>query len=226
MILSMKLSISVPDDLWTSVSAKTGGGPSDTVQLALRALAKVQRAEERPLAHAPYPSDEFQYLDSFEGAVGNAVDSILVVKDFGYHFGLRAGRGLQSEDIDALSKPGAFKEFKAQVSLPEEPAADRELPGESPSLFSGYFLDWLHALLHPGEDEIIREEFPEGIDLDRLHPANRAGRRWSGIWWNEDGSAATLSDTCAKSAFEALLDIRDEALRRVARAKSDEGRAQ
>jgi hypothetical protein len=44
--------------------------------------------------------------------------------------------------------------------------------------------------------------------------------------WNEDGSAATLSDTFAESAFEALIDIRDEAIRRLAAAKTDKGSVQ
>jgi hypothetical protein len=223
----MKLSISVPDELWTTVSAKTGSGPSDTVQLALRALAEVQRAEDRPLAHAPYPSDAATYLPYFEGAVNHAVKSILHVKDFGYQFGLRAGWGLSSEDIDALSDPGALKKFQAEVSLrSEDSAADRELPSESPSLFTNYFLGWLYALLHPDEVEIIQEEFEEGFDLEMFHRADRAGRTVSGMRWNEDGSAATLSDTFAESAFEALIDIRDEAIRRLAAAKTDKGSVQ
>jgi hypothetical protein len=234
----MKLSISVPDDLWTSVSAKTGGGPSDTVQRALRVLAEVQRGEERPLAHAPDQSDLDQYLPSFEKAVDEAVYSILAAQRNGYRFGLLAATHLTGQDLDALVEADAWREFRAVVCLPyvaqatldqavrEEQSADETAaqggPRDEIPFFSGYFGNWLADLLQPKERE-LRETPPE-TEIELHEIMGEPFQDVHGVQWDVERREATLSETYARSAFEALLDVRAEAIRRLAAAKTDEGR--
>ncbi len=102
----MKLSVSVPDELWLNVSARGTVGPSEVVQRALRLLELSEKEAERPMARAPSSTDLASYAENFNSAADLAAMALHTAPDAGYRVGLELSHGLQPDDLAALDDPG------------------------------------------------------------------------------------------------------------------------
>jgi hypothetical protein len=210
----MKLSISVPDDLWASVQTPDAVGPSDIVQRALREHADQLRRSARPLANAPIQNDPEIYEPDFTLAVEAAAGLIHRELDNGYRLGLLIAVGLATEDLAVLETPEAARDLQAIA---------RGLGPVVPSVYSWGFQSNIEAvlrdLIEPANDDAEKRAVQVEILGDWVASA-------VGVTWEGEGrdSRPILSDTYVKGALNALRDVRDEALRRIRSA--DRPRAQ
>jgi hypothetical protein len=191
----MKFSVSVPDELWEAV--ERDGGPSETVQAALRALLDVQRAASRPLANAPDQANLQQYRPAFDEAVNQAVSKLRLALDQGYQLGLELAPGMGTSDFDLLDGPQALEGlhdlFSEWVENPFSDALNNRATevvwsgrrGDSPGIHER-FVQWHRYVENPGE-----------LDL----------QRWDGEYMT--------------GVLAALRDVRDEALRQIKPREGD-----
>ncbi len=203
----MKLSISVPDDLWASVHTDTSQGPSDTVQRALRVLADQHRAAQRPLAHAPDQNDLDRYRPAFEKAVEAAETAFREMLNSGYQFGLLVAGGLTGSDFAVLDNPAVVAEIQAIILAWGFEAETENLSFE--------FCSFVGTTLSAWSDD---ESELQGTIQDLLGDDDGA----PGVQWqdgeSEDGTAAVfpaVNRTFADGIVRALRDVRDEAARRL-----------
>ena len=216
MVADMKVTVSVPDDLWAEASPDDSSGPSDTVQRGLRALADQLRASKRPLANAPDQSNLERYQPMFDQAVETTARAIGAVLDNGYRFGLLLAPGLTPADFEVIDRRGARTEIQEIVREWGEDGF-----GDFSSEFAGHVSKVLDAL-NPDKDR-DRSNLLEDV----LGTADTGV--WTGVAWTQEpdkGDQARLSDTFADGVLAALRDVRDEATRRMTsdRARDTEGK--
>jgi len=207
----MKLSVSVPDDLWAQVHAE-GAGPSDTVQRGLRTLVEELRQARRPLANAPDQANLDRYRDTFDSAVETTTRTLHATLDNGYRLGLLLAPGLVGSDFDALEHPDAAAGLQDLVSSWGQDYGD-----VYSSEFTASVNTVLENLCAAGADTetgALRQQ----ILGDEVEPG-------AGVSWRHDGGEPypKLSDTFAQGAIAALLDVRDEAMRRMRTSMPEEG---
>jgi hypothetical protein len=199
----MKLSVSVPDDLWAQVHPE-GAGPSETVQRGLRTLAEELRRAKRPLANAPDQANLDRYREAFDSAVETTTRTIQAALDNGYRLGLLLAPGLVASDFDALELPRAVAGLQTVVASWGEDDGD---------VYSHEFT-WsvttaLDNLKGPDSGAETRARLQEILgEEDAPGP---------GVRWRQEGEEVLpeLSDTFARGALAALRDVRDEATRRM-----------
>jgi hypothetical protein len=88
----MKLSISVPDELWSKVSGPNSS-PSEVVQRALNEMAQ-RRQPGRPFAHAP----DDQVIEECKSEIDLAIESLLSERRYYRGLGYKAGAMLAADD--------------------------------------------------------------------------------------------------------------------------------
>ena len=197
----MKLSVSVPDDLWAQVHAE-GAGPSDTVQRGLRTLAEELRRARRPLANAPDQTNLGRYRDTFDAAVETTTRTLKATLDNGYRFKLLLAPGLVGSDFDALEHPGAAAGLQEVVSSWGEDYGD---------FYSGEFTSFVNGVLEkldPADADAETRARLQQILGGEVDPG-------AGVRWRHEGGdlLPQLSDTFAQGSIAALQDVRDEAMR-------------
>jgi hypothetical protein len=207
MINDMKITVSVPDDLWAEASPDDSNGPSDTVQRALRALAEQLRASKRPLASAPDQSNLEKYQPMFDEAVEITAKTVGAALDNGYRFGLLLAPGLTPGDFETIDVRGARSEIQEIVF---------HLGTDGGTDFSLEFADHVQHVLDWSESDENRERRDL---LDDVLGTEDTGA-WTGVLWTSEAGEAEwinprLSDTFADGVLAALRDVRDEATRRM-----------
>lgn len=207
----MKVTVSVPDDLWAEANPADSNGPSDTVQRALHLLRDQLRAAQRPLANAPDQANLDRYRQMFDEAVETTAKSIQTVLDNGYRFGLLLAPGLTPPDFETIEKPDAGPEIKELVF-----AWGDGLPDP----FSWEFAAQVAEVLDASNSD-------EDPDLHRLldevlgGPDNRStGVIWTQSPYDETKSLPRLTDTYTNGLLAALRDVRDEATRQMTSERS------
>ena len=216
MVADMKVTVSVPDDLWAEASPDDSSGPSDTVQRGLRALADQLRASKRPLASAPDQSNLERYQPMFDQAVETTARSVGVVLDNGYRFGLLLAPGLTPADFEVIDRRGARMEIQEIVW---------EWGEDGVSAFSREFAAHVSQVL----DAYSSDKDRDRRDLLEDVLGTEDTDVWTGVVWTQEpgeGDQARLSDTFADGVLAALRDVRDEATRRMTsdRARDTEGK--
>jgi hypothetical protein len=212
----MKFSISVPDDLWAEAATDGSTGPSDLVQQALRALISTRQPSDQPLAHAPDSSKLSEYRPLFSASVDRLTQGLREIVDSGYRLGLVLAADLSPTDFELLDN-----ELTARRALQlafRERGDPNQVVDEDPNNFSSLF--WLG----------VQQYFEDGLDLlgepGEIHP----GLIWEydpdlehedHLGWCE-GYRIRLAPQMAKAAVDAMRDVRDQALRDLAGAASDE----
>lgn len=214
MVADMKVTVSVPDDLWAEASPDDSRGPSDTVQRGLRALADQLRASKRPLANAPDQSNLERYQPMFDQAVETTAGLVGDVLDNGYRFGLLLAPGLTPDDFEVIDRQGARTGIQEIVW---------EWGIDGVSDFSSEFALHVNQVL----DALNPDKDRDGRDLleDVLGTEGIEVEVWTGVVWAQDlegKETPRLSDTFADGVLAALRDVRDEATRR--RMTSDRAR--
>ena len=203
----MKLSVSVPDDLWSQVH-QADNGPSETVQRGLRSLLTELREADRPLANAPDQEHLDRYRPAFDAAVDAATRNVRDVLEAGYRLGLLLAPGMVGADFDALDDPGIAGPVRTLIESWGEDDDGR---------FTGDFLGYVETVLNAafiggtGSDaqtaatvrELLGGEDEPGV-----------GVRWVKAP-SDDLLLPSLSTTFADGIVLALRDVRDEALRRL-----------
>ena len=216
MVADMKVTVSVPDDLWAEARPDDSSGPSDTVQRGLRALADQLRASKRPLANAPDQSNLERYQPMFDQAVETTARSVGAVLDNGYRFGLLLAPGLTPADFEVIDRRGARTEIQEIV---------REWGEDGVSDFSREFAGHVSKVLdafNSDKDRDRRDLLEEVLGIEDTDV-------WTGVAWTQEpgkGDQARLSDTFADGVLDALRDVRDEATRRMTsdRVRDTEGK--
>jgi hypothetical protein len=193
----MKLSVSVPNDLWRTVHTE-GAGASETVQRALQCLAATDGVQG-PLANAPGQANLDRYRDDFESAVERATHEIERMRENGYRFGLSLAIGLNGSDFDALDDPDAGAEIDEIVYW----GYTGDL--HDSDVFSAGLPAYVVGLIHDKDDD-EGDHWPSETFGDEDH--TRAGVGW-------EDSHPILSHTFTESLMAALRDVRDEAVRRL-----------
>ena len=206
MVADMKVTVSVPDDLWAEASPDDSRGPSDTVQRGLRALADQLRASKRPLANAPDQSNLERYQPMFDQAVETTARSVSAVLDNGYRFGLLLAPGLTPADFEVIDYPEARTEIQEIVW---------EWGQGGYVFFSFEFADHVNQVLdaYNSDKDRDRRDLLEDVLGDEDIEV------WTGVVWTPapggDYRAPRLGDTFADGVLDALEDVRDEATRRM-----------
>jgi hypothetical protein len=202
----MKVTVSVPDDLWAEANPDDSSGPSDTVQRALHLLRDQLRASRRPLANAPDQANLERYQAMFDEAVDVTARSVGAVLDNGYRFGLLLAPGLTPADFEVIDGRGARTEIQEIVW---------EWGQDGVSDFSWEFAGHINSVL----DNYNSDEDRDRNALLRDVLGDEDTEVWTGVAWStapgEVGQTAPrLSDTFADEVLAALRDVRDEATRR------------
>ena len=226
MVGVMKLSVSVPDDLWTEVHTDSSG-PSETVQKGLRALLEVQRAEAIPMANAPDAPTRESSRDRFESAVDKATRTITEVRSTGYRFGLLIADGMTIEDFEALD--GDTRALQEQL---RRAVIDPETYGTDFTI-SWAFMGHIGAVLSPlwenDVDDLDEDGQARRVELDSVFGDD--DQPAPGVdWVSADqydaaligGIVPVISDLYADGVIAALADVRDEAMRRMRRISPKE----
>ena len=207
----MKVTVSVPDDLWVDASPADSNGPSDTVQRALHLLRDQLRAAQRPLANAPDQANLDRYRPIFDKAVATTAKSIETVLDNGYRFGLLLAPGLTPADFESIEEPDAGTEIKDLVFFWGE--------GGHPT-FSSEFAAHVAEVLDAcdsNEDPDLRSLLEEVLG----GPENpSSGVVWTESPLDEDQVLPRLTDTYTDGVLAALKDVRDEATRQMTSQRS------
>lgn len=203
MLPVMKVTVSVPDDLWQAAHTKESAGPSDTVQRALRTLVERQRANDRPLANAPDQANLDRYSNLFEAAVESASEAIRSALDNGYRFGLLLAPGMGPNDFERLDKPEAVSAIQHLIFE----------WGDDWDLFSWEFSSHIESILTGMASGDATELGRLGDELlgEPDEPA-------AGVHWEKGERAEELpriTTTYAEGILAALRDVRDEATRRM-----------
>lgn len=126
----MKISISVPDDLWESV-ASPGASPSQTVQEALKQVARMRAtSEERVSGASQRLLDQLTAYDDAD-PLAELVEGAHDLQTKGYAIGVELGKSLPWVDLEALPsgtdlRAGLFAAMDDQsVSAALEDVRDR-----------------------------------------------------------------------------------------------------
>ena len=203
----MKITVSVPDELWAEANPDDSSGPSDTVQRALRLLRDQLRASRRPMANAPDQADLERYRALFDEAVESAAASVGAALDNGYRFGLLLAPGLTPVDFEVIDNREAREEIQELV---------REWGEEGVSGFSSDFVRHVRQVL----DAYNSDEEQERRDLLREVLGTDEDEVWTGVVWEPDPDVEgqwlpRLTDTFADGVLAALRDVRDQAIRQI-----------
>lgn len=203
----MKLSVSVPDDLWSQVH-QADNGPSETVQRGLRSLLTELREADRPLANAPDQEHLDRYRPAFDVAVDAATRNVRDMLEAGYRLGLVLAPGMAGADFDVLDDPGTAGAVRTLIESWAQEYDER---------FSGDFLGYAETVLNAayidgtGSDAQTAETVRELLGGEE-DPG--VGVRW--VQSPSEGLIVpSLSTTFADGIVLALRDVRDEALRRL-----------
>jgi hypothetical protein len=211
----MKLSVSVPDELWLAVNDPRTGA-SDTVQRGLRLLAEAHRESERPMANAPAGVDDDALRDAFKVAVDGAMRSAQQVLEHGYRFGLAVASAMTPSDFETIDQRTAVEHLKYAFLW-----LGRPYEGPEDCDFSFEFCQRLEELLTRAYDPSNPDEEGELVlrlvgDLEAPSP---------GVRWIDDPDGddflPSVSDPFAEAVLNAMKDVRDEALRNL-RASHEE----
>lgn len=212
----MKITVSVPDDLWTDANPADSNGPSDTVQRALHLLRDQLRASRRPLANAPNQANLERYRQSFDQAVKTTAEAIGTVLDNGYRLGLQLAPGLTPADFETIDDQGARKAIQDIVfdwGEDEHAPFSWELAAHVGEVLQAFASD---------EDTDLRRFLGEVLG-DEDDPST--GVIWTQSPYDKERRLPRLTDTYASGVLAALRDVRDEAIRQMTSERnSTEGR--
>ena len=166
------------------------------------------RPRNAPLLTLPTRPTSTVTANWFDMAVDEATEKIQLMRDHGYRFGLILAWGLTGSDFDALDDPGVRGEIQEIVHWWDQYSGD---------LFSDEFCQYVGMTLADlrKDGAVPRKELEEILGGEH-HP--QVGVRW-------EGSLPILSETFTDSLVAALLDVRDEAVRRLNVPPSTDGEA-
>lgn len=206
----MKVTVSIPDNLWAEANPDDSSGPSDTVQRALRVFADQLRA--------PDQSNLKRYQQMFNEAVETTAKSVGAVLDNGYRFGLLVAPGLTPADFETIDGRQARKRIQEVVL-----SAWGEWGESDFSTEFEHHVGWLLDSYNSDKDRDLRDLLRAVLGDEDTMPGT--GVVWAPVPGGGEGLFPRLSDTFADGALAGLRDVRDEATRRMTAdgAKDREG---
>lgn len=218
----MKMTVSVPDDLWAAVH-DPAAGRSATVQLALQTLLERKREEEKPMARAPSSELRLELEEDFQRSVEGAARVIARARSQGYRMGVRFAAGMTLTDFEFLdADPDRFVEEVRQVvvyGLPDSKAPGLVLSGEL-WLHIGELAENLELVPDDGDEMLVEIGETEDYGVRYLTDAELSAMGY--VSRGEGRNRPYLMPDFCDGMVAAFEDVRAEAIRRM---RSDEHRS-